>query len=247
MLTPRKKLIAPPFLVVCLLAGATAFGCGGPSATDSEAATEATPVAPEPLEVTAASDQFIFSFLSADETSIARAVSADGVPEASRAQVVVMPRDPNMAPPAGWEYVADLRSPLPLTVQAVRGFNLETRAPKRKRQPNQAVLGATKPVDQPTEKSNTKVKEASNKRVSMFTSPGCSFCDKARNYLEKHRISFSEYDLERDGRRAQQKLGQLAQRAGIDPRSLSGVPIVFVGKHVVRGFDRRRLNQLLGI
>ena len=81
----------------------------------------------------------------------------------------------------------------------------------------------------------------------MFSSPGCGFCDKARNFFERKQVSFSEYDLERDGQRAQQKLMKLAQAAGVDPRTLSGVPIIFVGKHVVRGFDRRRLSQLLGI
>ena len=91
------------------------------------------------------------------------------------------------------------------------------------------------------------VREAKSKRVSMFTSPGCPYCDKARSFLEKKRVSFSEYDLERDGQRARQKLAQLAKAAGVNPQTLTGVPILFVGKHVVRGFDRRRLSQLLGI
>ena len=226
---------------------ALSVACGPASENNEANANKPSISVPGPIQITAESKGLIFRYLSEDGTRVKTAQSIDEIPEACRHQVVVIPSAPEEVPPAGWDFVADLSSPLPQTIEAQSGFNLETRPVRRVAQ--QETSAGTAPELSGTGQAMQipPVKEARNKSVSMFSSPGCPYCDKARNFLERKQVSFSEYDLERNGRRAREKLAQLAQAAGVNPQTLTGVPIIFVGKHVIRGFDRRRLSQLLGI
>jgi len=242
----RKGEVLMGFITfLCVLS----LGCGSTTKSDNTVAPSQEASAPDPITVTAESTHLFFRYLSEDKTRVQTTQAIDSIPKQSRSEVVVLVPD-NPTPP-GWEFVADLNQPLPLTIQARQGFNLTTHP--RAKVAQASPPSGTSPKGKALQRSPTgapnapPVQEASNKTVVMFSSPGCPYCDKARNYFEKSNVSFSEYDLERDSRRARRKLSQLAQSAGVNPQTLSGVPIIFVGKHIVRGYDRRRLSQLLGI
>lgn len=221
---PRRAL-----LVLCLASLLASFGACDKPKENSPGSEKG----PEAIQVSDSSTGLVYRYLSHDATRVKTAVLLGEIPEAARSQVVVL--DPNHPPPAGWDYVMDLTQGLPQKVPATQGFSFVTRrtiSPKE----------APKPDDSATTKAS-----AASGHVVLFSTQHCPHCTRARRFLDKHNVGFSEFDLERDGPRAQHTLQALAKAAGADRRKLRGVPIVFVGKNVVYGFDQGRLTQLLGL
>ncbi len=75
------------------------------------------------------------------------------------------------------------------------------------------------------------------KRVVLFTSPGCHWCVKAKNYFRSNGIRFKEIDISKD-----QKAAQDCQRHGC-----RGVPVVLIGSRWICGFDQAKIDKELGI
>ena len=85
---------------------------------------------------------------------------------------------------------------------------------------------------------NDKDKKKKQPRVIVFTAPTCTYCGAAKRYLRQHRIKFREVDVSRDQAAAR----DMMRRAGS-----MGVPVLDIGGHIVRGFDRAKINALLNI
>lgn len=79
---------------------------------------------------------------------------------------------------------------------------------------------------------------AKPKRVIIFTTPTCTYCTAAKQYLRKHRVKFREVDISRDPSAAR----DVMRRTGS-----MGVPVLDIGGKIVRGFDRPKINDLLDI
>ncbi len=75
-------------------------------------------------------------------------------------------------------------------------------------------------------------------RVVVFSTPTCPWCDRAKAYLRQQRIPFREVDVSRDRAAAR----DLVRRTG-----QMGVPVVEIGGKPVIGFDRVKIDRLLGI
>ncbi|MRI84116.1 MAG: NrdH-redoxin [Nitratiruptor sp.] len=75
------------------------------------------------------------------------------------------------------------------------------------------------------------------KRVVLFTSPGCVWCTRAKQFFRKHGIKFKEIDISKD-----QKAAQDCMRHGC-----RGVPVVLVGNRWICGFDQAKIEKELGI
>jgi glutaredoxin len=80
----------------------------------------------------------------------------------------------------------------------------------------------------------------------MFSTAGCGYCTKARKFLTKNQIPFTELDVE-DNPTAPGRLSTLGQKAGLSARDLQGVPIIFVDGKPILGWDERRLSKMLGL
>ncbi|GAB4575280.1 MAG: glutaredoxin family protein [Anaerolineae bacterium] len=76
------------------------------------------------------------------------------------------------------------------------------------------------------------------KKVIIFTTPTCTYCNAAKRYLRQHRIKFREVDISRDPAAAR----DVMRRTGS-----MGVPVLDIGGKIVRGFDKPRINELLDI
>ena len=75
-------------------------------------------------------------------------------------------------------------------------------------------------------------------RVIMFSTPTCSYCRKAKQYFRKNGIQFKDVDVSRD---------QAAARDMVRKSGQQGVPQISIGsKHIV-GFDRPKIDRLLGL
>lgn len=72
-------------------------------------------------------------------------------------------------------------------------------------------------------------------KIVMYSTTRCGHCNEARAFMNRKRIPFTEYDVERSakGRRDHERLGG------------GGVPLILVGKEKMRGFTEKALMRLL--
>ncbi|MCL4504948.1 MAG: glutaredoxin family protein [Chloroflexi bacterium] len=75
-------------------------------------------------------------------------------------------------------------------------------------------------------------------RVIVFSTPTCSFCNAAKAYFRQKNIKYSDIDVSRDMAAARDMVRRSGQQ---------GVPVIDIGGKIVVGFDRNKINQLLGI
>lgn len=75
-------------------------------------------------------------------------------------------------------------------------------------------------------------------RVIIFSTPTCPYCQAAKRYLQQRGVPFEDEDVSQNMIAAQ----YMVQRSG-----QQGVPVIQVGNEVVVGFDRARLDALLGL
>ena len=76
------------------------------------------------------------------------------------------------------------------------------------------------------------------KKVIVFTTPTCSHCNSAKRYLREKGIKFKEIDVSRNQKAAQDMVRKTGQQ---------GVPQLWINNRPVVGFDRSKINRLLGL
>jgi glutaredoxin-like YruB-family protein len=72
--------------------------------------------------------------------------------------------------------------------------------------------------------------------VTLYTTPTCTYCRKAKSYFRENRIPFSEYDVSRDQRRAEEMVRKSGQM---------GVPVIDVNGRVIVGFNQPEIEKAL--
>lgn len=75
-------------------------------------------------------------------------------------------------------------------------------------------------------------------RVTVYTTPTCSWCTTIKTHLKKHGIRYTEIDVSRD-QNAAQEMQRKSGQMGVPQTNISGQMIV--------GFDKKRINNLLEI
>jgi len=75
-------------------------------------------------------------------------------------------------------------------------------------------------------------------KVLIFTTPTCSFCNLAKRYFRENRIKFREVDVSRNASAA----ADMQRRTG-----QTGVPVILINNRPIVGFDKPKINKLLGI
>ncbi len=75
-------------------------------------------------------------------------------------------------------------------------------------------------------------------RVIVFSTPTCSFCNMAKKYFREKGIRFKDVDVSRD---------QAAARDMVRRSGQSGVPVIDIGGRIIVGFDRPKIDKLLGL
>jgi len=72
--------------------------------------------------------------------------------------------------------------------------------------------------------------------VIIYTTPTCSWCQAAKDYLRAREIDFEEVDVSADPDRAR----EMVERSG-----QYGVPVLEIDGEMIVGFDRARIDELL--
>ena len=81
------------------------------------------------------------------------------------------------------------------------------------------------------------VKNAS-RQVTVFSTPSCPWCVKVKDYFREKGVKFTDVDISKDEKKAQ----ELVRKSGH-----TGVPQVKIGGVYVVGFDKNKINGLLGL
>lgn len=76
------------------------------------------------------------------------------------------------------------------------------------------------------------------KRVVVYSTPTCTWCNTLKSYLRQHKIRFRDIDVSRD----QQAAIAMSNKSG-----QQGVPQTEINGQIIVGFDKTKINQLLDI
>ena len=76
------------------------------------------------------------------------------------------------------------------------------------------------------------------KRVVVYSTPSCPWCNTLKNYLRSHNIPFRDVDVSRDQHAAEELVRKTGQQ---------GVPQTEINGQWIVGFDQKKINQLLEI
>ncbi|OIP23476.1 NrdH-redoxin [bacterium CG_4_10_14_0_2_um_filter_33_32] len=74
--------------------------------------------------------------------------------------------------------------------------------------------------------------------VKVFSTPTCPWCIKVKEYLDEKQISHEDIDVSSDKKAAMEM---------VDKSKQMGVPQIWIDDEVVVGFDKEKINQLLGL
>lgn len=76
-----------------------------------------------------------------------------------------------------------------------------------------------------------------NKSVTIFTSPTCVWCNRAKSYFTKNNIRFKTIDVTKDKFAANDCL----------KHGCKGVPVILIaGTYWICGFDEKKIENALG-
>ncbi|MBU1106869.1 MAG: hypothetical protein KKB51_09400 [Candidatus Riflebacteria bacterium] len=81
--------------------------------------------------------------------------------------------------------------------------------------------------------------KASN--VTVYGTSSCSWCKKAKSYLQSKDVAFADKDVGKD-KAANQEMFDKAKAKGLSPK---GVPVIDVCGDMVLGFDQAKIDELL--
>ena len=76
------------------------------------------------------------------------------------------------------------------------------------------------------------------KQVIIYTTPTCGYCRATKEFFKEHNVSYTEYDVSTDSAKAHEMIEESGQM---------GVPVIIIGGELVIGFDRPKLENLLGV
>ncbi len=86
--------------------------------------------------------------------------------------------------------------------------------------------------------SGTDGEEQPQKRVTVYSTPTCSWCNALKTHLRKNGIRFRDVDVSKDQKAAEAMVARSGQQ---------GVPQTDINGEIIVGFDKKRINTLLGI
>ncbi len=76
-----------------------------------------------------------------------------------------------------------------------------------------------------------------SKNVVIYSSNTCGYCTMAKDYLNQKGVPFTEKNVSTD----------IEARKELMSKGFMGVPVIYVEDEVIQGFDKARLDTLLGL
>jgi glutaredoxin 3 len=76
------------------------------------------------------------------------------------------------------------------------------------------------------------------KNITIYSTPTCHFCNLAKDFFKEKGIAYTEHDVASD----LDKRKEMVEKTG-----QMGVPVIFIDNEMIIGFDKARLEELLGL
>ena len=76
------------------------------------------------------------------------------------------------------------------------------------------------------------------KKVIIYSTPSCTYCNMAKEYLTAHNVPFESIDVAADAAKRQEMVEKSGQM---------GVPVIEVEQDIIVGFNKPVLAHLLNI
>lgn len=86
--------------------------------------------------------------------------------------------------------------------------------------------------------TGTNGEKKAQKNVTVYTTPTCTWCNTIKRHLQEYGIRYLEVDVSRDRKAAEEMVRRSGQQ---------GVPQTDINGEIIVGFDKTRINRLLGI
>ncbi len=80
--------------------------------------------------------------------------------------------------------------------------------------------------------------DVTKKRVVVYSTPSCSYCNQLKTYLEQHNVKYRNIDVSKNQKAAEEMVKRSGQQ---------GVPQTNINDQMIIGFDRLKINRLLNI
>ena len=79
-------------------------------------------------------------------------------------------------------------------------------------------------------------------KIIIYSTPFCSYCESAKQYLDKNNISYQDVNVLQDKHAQEEMIKKSKQR---------GVPVIIIKKNgkenILVGFQKDRLKEILGL
>ena len=72
--------------------------------------------------------------------------------------------------------------------------------------------------------------------ITLYSTPSCTYCRKAKDFFRQNHVTFTEYDVSRD----QRKADEMARKSG-----QMGVPVIDINGRVIVGFNQPEIERAL--
>lgn len=233
---PSSLRLLAPFALSCALA------CGPekpPQASEdapkpaARLLGEAEPAADDSPTFDPGADQFVLTY-AGDRGVFADCSAVEEVPENARGLVAVNVF--GRRAPAGKVWLCNLSKP-----DGEGKFALEA-VPRERFEELILGDGRSSKVELPGDLELPDVQPAPKGEVILYKTEWCGVCSKAQAYFEREGIEYVAKDIEKDPG-AQAELAAKAKAAGVP---MGSVPMIDVGGELLRGFDIKRIETLLG-
>jgi glutaredoxin-like YruB-family protein len=76
------------------------------------------------------------------------------------------------------------------------------------------------------------------KRVTVYSTPSCTWCTTIKKHFDHHGIKYKDLDVSKDTKAAAEMVKKSGQQ---------GVPQTDINGQMIVGFDKKKINALLGI
>jgi glutaredoxin 3 len=76
------------------------------------------------------------------------------------------------------------------------------------------------------------------KKVTVYSTPSCPFCIRAKQFLTDNSIDFTNYDVGSDKVKADEMIKKSGQM---------GVPVLDIEGEIIVGFDKEKIKETLGL
>ncbi len=85
---------------------------------------------------------------------------------------------------------------------------------------------------------NIRMTKSTIKKVTIYSTPTCTYCQHAKAFFKEHGIAYTEYNVGADT----EKRKEMVEKSG-----QLGVPVIDIDGAVTVGFDEETLASALGI